>query len=182
MQEDPKPKINECTYIIAGGVARDRACMKVAGSLVSPFLSFFVAQKRKGDEKKRKKRREPKISKKSELQKSKNEEQIPQPQLPQFDRISFQPSFPPDGDLEFAAHLEVLVRDFNFDLPLMGKDKDKKQGSKKGVTTTNIYLNIYDLTPFNNYLYWFGLGIFHSGIEGIFVFQSFYLFVFLLTS
>lgn len=28
-----------------------------------------------------------------------------------------------------------------------------------------LYLNIYDLTPVNNYLYWFGLGIFHSGIE-----------------
>ncbi|KAL2472519.1 PPPDE putative thiol peptidase family protein [Abeliophyllum distichum] len=29
----------------------------------------------------------------------------------------------------------------------------------------SLYLNIYDLTPVNNYLYWFGLGIFHSGIE-----------------
>ncbi|XP_057763735.1 deSI-like protein At4g17486 [Salvia miltiorrhiza] len=28
-----------------------------------------------------------------------------------------------------------------------------------------LYLNIYDLTPMNNYLYWFGCGIFHSGIE-----------------
>lgn len=28
-----------------------------------------------------------------------------------------------------------------------------------------LYLNVYDLTPLNNYLYWFGLGIFHSGIE-----------------
>ncbi|EEF30920.1 deSI-like protein At4g17486 isoform X2 [Ricinus communis] len=28
-----------------------------------------------------------------------------------------------------------------------------------------LYLNIYDLTPVNNYLYWFGLGVFHSGIE-----------------
>ncbi|KAF4374760.1 hypothetical protein CsatB_004289 [Cannabis sativa] len=28
-----------------------------------------------------------------------------------------------------------------------------------------LYLNIYDLTPVNNYLYWFGLGIYHSGIE-----------------
>ncbi|PKI41524.1 deSI-like protein At4g17486 [Punica granatum] len=30
---------------------------------------------------------------------------------------------------------------------------------------TLLYLNVYDLTPINNYLYWFGLGIFHSGIE-----------------
>ncbi|KAL4194264.1 hypothetical protein AMTRI_Chr05g58480 [Amborella trichopoda] len=28
-----------------------------------------------------------------------------------------------------------------------------------------LYLNIYDLTPVNDYLYWFGLGIYHSGIE-----------------
>ncbi|XP_010240206.1 deSI-like protein At4g17486 isoform X2 [Brachypodium distachyon] len=28
-----------------------------------------------------------------------------------------------------------------------------------------VVLNVYDLTPINNYLYWFGLGIFHSGIE-----------------
>uniref|UniRef100_A0ACD5ZN39 Uncharacterized protein n=1 Tax=Avena sativa TaxID=4498 RepID=A0ACD5ZN39_AVESA len=28
-----------------------------------------------------------------------------------------------------------------------------------------VYLNIYDISPINNYLYWFGLGIFHSGLE-----------------
>ncbi|KAL2653786.1 hypothetical protein R1flu_021914 [Riccia fluitans] len=28
-----------------------------------------------------------------------------------------------------------------------------------------IYLNVYDLTPMNGYVYWIGLGIFHSGIE-----------------
>ncbi|CAA0825418.1 PPPDE putative thiol peptidase family protein [Striga hermonthica] len=28
-----------------------------------------------------------------------------------------------------------------------------------------LYLNVYDLTPINNYLYWVGLGIYHSGIE-----------------
>ncbi|XP_039071517.1 deSI-like protein At4g17486 [Hibiscus syriacus] len=30
---------------------------------------------------------------------------------------------------------------------------------------TNVILNVYDLTPINNYSYWVGLGIFHSGIE-----------------
>ncbi|XVE54371.1 hypothetical protein DITRI_Ditri03aG0075600 [Diplodiscus trichospermus] len=30
---------------------------------------------------------------------------------------------------------------------------------------TNVILNVYDLTPINNYSYWIGLGIFHSGIE-----------------
>lgn len=31
---------------------------------------------------------------------------------------------------------------------------------------TRVVLNVYDLTPLNNYLYWLGFGIFHSGIEG----------------
>ncbi|KAL2340440.1 hypothetical protein Fmac_008380 [Flemingia macrophylla] len=37
-------------------------------------------------------------------------------------------------------------------------DKDNK-------FNTHVVLNVYDLTPVNNYLYWFGFGIFHSGIE-----------------
>lgn len=31
--------------------------------------------------------------------------------------------------------------------------------------TTPVYLNVYDLTPMNGYVYWAGLGIFHSGVE-----------------
>ncbi|XP_058009492.1 deSI-like protein At4g17486 isoform X1 [Hevea brasiliensis] len=41
---------------------------------------------------------------------------------------------------------------------------DKEQGNG-GSNRAILYLNVYDLTPVNNYLYWFGLGIFHSGIE-----------------
>lgn len=41
--------------------------------------------------------------------------------------------------------------------------KDKEHGHGHGAL---LYLNVYDLTPLNNYLYWIGLGIFHSGIEG----------------
>ncbi|KAM7252061.1 hypothetical protein ACFE04_023944 [Oxalis oulophora] len=28
-----------------------------------------------------------------------------------------------------------------------------------------VYLNVYDLTPMNGYVYWAGLGIFHTGVE-----------------
>ncbi|KAF7051489.1 hypothetical protein CFC21_059724 [Triticum aestivum] len=31
--------------------------------------------------------------------------------------------------------------------------------------TYAVYLNIYDISPINNYLYWFGLGIFHSAVQ-----------------
>ncbi|XP_077210796.1 deSI-like protein At4g17486 [Tasmannia lanceolata] len=34
-----------------------------------------------------------------------------------------------------------------------------------GNCTSQVFLNVYDLTPLNNYMYFFGLGIFHSGIE-----------------
>eukprot|EP00268_Persea_americana_P033817 TRINITY_DN3343_c0_g1_i2.p1 TRINITY_DN3343_c0_g1~~TRINITY_DN3343_c0_g1_i2.p1 ORF type:complete len:245 (+),score=37.62 TRINITY_DN3343_c0_g1_i2:255-989(+) len=38
------------------------------------------------------------------------------------------------------------------------------EGSE-GNCTSQVFLNVYDLTPLNGYTYWFGLGIFHSGIE-----------------
>ncbi|KAL5074757.1 hypothetical protein RYX36_013741 [Vicia faba] len=28
-----------------------------------------------------------------------------------------------------------------------------------------VYLNVYDLTPMNGYAYWFGLGVYHSGVQ-----------------
>ncbi|KAF8370224.1 hypothetical protein HHK36_031729 [Tetracentron sinense] len=40
-----------------------------------------------------------------------------------------------------------------------------KGQSNGGSNRVQLYLNVYDLTPINNYIYWFGLGIFHSGIE-----------------
>lgn len=42
-------------------------------------------------------------------------------------------------------------------------EKVQDKGKKK--STSMVYLNVYDLTPANNYLYLFGVGIFHSGIE-----------------
>lgn len=37
--------------------------------------------------------------------------------------------------------------------------------SSSGRSRALVYLNVYDLTHINSYLYWFGCGIFHSGIE-----------------
>lgn len=34
-----------------------------------------------------------------------------------------------------------------------------------GPGKTPVYLNVYDLTPMNGYVYWAGLGIHHSGVE-----------------
>lgn len=41
--------------------------------------------------------------------------------------------------------------------------KVRSAGQTKG--NAPVYLNVYDLTPMNGYVYWAGLGIFHSGVE-----------------
>ncbi|EER95329.1 hypothetical protein BDA96_01G499600 [Sorghum bicolor] len=41
----------------------------------------------------------------------------------------------------------------------------KVQSAGQSPDDTPVYLNVYDLTPMNGYIYWAGLGIFHSGIE-----------------
>ncbi|XP_039140215.1 deSI-like protein At4g17486 [Dioscorea cayenensis subsp. rotundata] len=41
--------------------------------------------------------------------------------------------------------------------------KVRSAGHTQG--NTPVYLNVYDLTPMNGYVYWAGLGIFHSGVE-----------------
>lgn len=51
------------------------------------------------------------------------------------------------------------------------------------INDNRVVLNVYDLTPINNYTYWFGFGIFHTGIEGQFysvlVCLSFLIFLFM---
>ena len=44
-------------------------------------------------------------------------------------------------------------------------DEREDNTGEEEARLTPVYLNVYDLTPVNNYLYWFGIGIFHSGIE-----------------
>lgn len=48
-------------------------------------------------------------------------------------------------------------------------NSNSEHSGNEGAKTheTEVVLNIYDLTPLNNYIYWFGFGIFHSGIEGL---------------
>ncbi|CAJ2674228.1 hypothetical protein L195_g019770 [Trifolium pratense] len=41
--------------------------------------------------------------------------------------------------------------------------KVKSAGNKPG--NTPVYLNVYDLTNVNGYMYWAGVGIFHTGVE-----------------
>lgn len=53
-------------------------------------------------------------------------------------------------------------------------DSSPEELSNGEKSRSMLYLNVYDLTPINNYLYWFGLGIFHSGIEGIFYTSCFH--------
>ncbi|XP_054808131.1 deSI-like protein At4g17486 isoform X2 [Prosopis cineraria] len=43
--------------------------------------------------------------------------------------------------------------------------RSERERNNEKKSRAMVYLNIYDLTPINNYLYLFGLGIFHSGIE-----------------
>ncbi|KAL1373027.1 hypothetical protein AAHE18_01G244400 [Arachis hypogaea] len=51
----------------------------------------------------------------------------------------------------------------------MGTEKKKEKASNSNCggdgDGSAVVLNVYDLTPINNYMYWFGLGIFHSGIQ-----------------
>lgn len=54
---------------------------------------------------------------------------------------------------------------------LFPKSKSDRSDPRKAP----VFLNVYDLTPMNGYVYWAGLGIFHSGVEGKLVFGLYYL-------
>lgn len=70
----------------------------------------------------------------------------------------------------------MFSRDFQIQIHLgtfRGTYSCEKMGAESTSKTTGesgdqVVLNVYDLTPANNYSYWFGFGIFHSGLEGDF--------------
>ncbi|KAB2081352.1 hypothetical protein ES319_A05G125600v1 [Gossypium barbadense] len=41
----------------------------------------------------------------------------------------------------------------------------RKNSSCEETGSVPVYLNVYDLTPINGYAYWFGLGVYHSGVQ-----------------
>ncbi|KAE9621293.1 hypothetical protein Lal_00023560 [Lupinus albus] len=43
--------------------------------------------------------------------------------------------------------------------------KSSRNGVVGGSGSVPVYLNVYDLTTINGYAYWFGLGVYHSGVQ-----------------
>ncbi|GJP64768.1 hypothetical protein CLOP_g21717 [Closterium sp. NIES-67] len=43
--------------------------------------------------------------------------------------------------------------------------RDDKADESQRLLGTPVYVNVYDMTRYNDFLYWLGLGVFHSGLE-----------------
>lgn len=54
-------------------------------------------------------------------------------------------------------------------------------GKRKTGAAVPVYLNVYDLTPINGYAYWLGLGVYHSGVQGFFLFLCLIHFIYVIT-
>jgi len=40
-------------------------------------------------------------------------------------------------------------------------------GAGEASPSTPVFLNVYDVTPANGYARWLGLGVYHSGVQGM---------------
>lgn len=54
----------------------------------------------------------------------------------------------------------------------------RKNSSCEETGSVPVYLNVYDLTPINGYAYWFGLGVYHSGVQGQYYQLSYIVYMF----
>ena len=43
--------------------------------------------------------------------------------------------------------------------------RSKNDSSASGTQDVTVFLNVYDLSEQNDYLYWCGFGVFHTGVE-----------------
>ncbi|URE36408.1 ethylene-responsive element-binding protein [Musa troglodytarum] len=50
-------------------------------------------------------------------------------------------------------------------MPPLPRGLSRVRSASRTSGNAPVYLNVYDLTPINGYMYWAGLGIFHTGVE-----------------
>ncbi|XP_017701474.2 deSI-like protein At4g17486 [Phoenix dactylifera] len=48
-----------------------------------------------------------------------------------------------------------------------GRCSSEGRSGQRKTGKVPVYLNVYDLTPINVYAYWLGLGVYHSGVQGL---------------
>lgn len=46
------------------------------------------------------------------------------------------------------------------------------RGASSSSSSSPVYLNVYDVTPANGYARWLGLGVYHSGVQGMYALLS----------
>nr|CAB3450559.1 unnamed protein product [Digitaria exilis] len=86
--------------------------------------------------------------------------------LPHESAVRPSPSHPPPIHGGRAVRSPREARAVSF----VGREEGRggeEMGGRNSAAATPVLLNVYDLTPANDYLYWLGFGVFHSGIEAV---------------
>ncbi|XP_059638034.1 deSI-like protein At4g17486 isoform X2 [Cornus florida] len=72
-------------------------------------------------------------------------------------------------DLEREVVLRIISKEIRYQMVAENSSNSTSEYNGGGDNSTNyeteVVLNVYDLTPINQYSFWVGCGIFHSGIE-----------------